>query len=82
MSAVHVIQKKVNWTNKQAIIVTQTPGKSRRTSNETSVGKKRKRRKEAEEDRTYSENRLIAITYPRLLITLFPPMSAVPYNSH
>ena len=51
MSAVHVIQEKVNWTNKQPIIVTQKSGKSRRTSNETSVGKKRKRRKETEEDR-------------------------------
>ena len=45
-----MIQKKVNWTNKQPIIVTQKPEKSRRTT-ETAVGKKRKRRKEAEEDR-------------------------------
>ena len=49
MSEVHVIQKKVNWTNKQPIIVTQKP---RTSSSETAVGKKkRKRRKEAEEDR-------------------------------
>ena len=47
MSEVHVIQKKVNWTNKQPIIVTQKP---RTSSSETAVGKKRKRRKEAEED--------------------------------
>lgn len=45
-----MIQKKINWTNKQPIIVTPKPEKSRRTT-ETSVGKKRKRRKEAEEDR-------------------------------
>ena len=34
-----MIQKKVNWTNKQPIIVTQKPEKSRRTT-ETAVGKK------------------------------------------
>ena len=45
-----MIQKKVNWTNKQPIIVTQKTEKSSRTT-ETAVGKKRKRRKEAEEDR-------------------------------
>ena len=45
ISAVHVIQKKVNWTNKQPIIVTQKLEKSRGTT-ETAVGKKRKRRKE------------------------------------
>ena len=47
ISEVHVIQKKVNWTHKQPIIVTQKPEKSRRTT-ETAVGKKRKRTKEAE----------------------------------
>ena len=45
-----MIQKKVNWTNKQPLIVTQKPEKSTRTT-ETAVGKKRKKRKEAEEDR-------------------------------
>ena len=44
ISAVHVIQKKVNWTNKQPISVTQKTEKSRRTT-ETAVGKKRKKEK-------------------------------------
>lgn len=43
-----MIQKKINWTNKQPIIVTPKPEKSRRTT-DTSVGKKRKRRKEDRE---------------------------------
>ena len=56
MSEVHVIQKKVNWTNKQPIIVTQKP---RTSSSETAVGKKRKRRKEAEEDREMIKKKLV-----------------------
>ena len=49
ISAVHVIQQKVSWTNKQLTIVTQKPEKSRRTT-ETAIGKKRKKSKEAEEE--------------------------------
>ena len=37
-------EKDVSWTNKQPIIVVQKPGKSRTTSNENCVGKKRKRK--------------------------------------
>ena len=50
MSAVHVIQKKVNWTNKQPIIITQRPGKSRKTtsSNVTSVGAPHGKKKKEE----------------------------------
>ena len=40
-------EKKVKWTNKQLSFVTQKPVKSTRTS----VGKKRKSRKEAEQNR-------------------------------
>ena len=40
-------EKKVKWTNKQPSFVTQKPVKSTRTS----VGKKRKSRKEAEQNR-------------------------------